>query len=141
MTDDLKKVSLNIYANEVRPFAVKAVTDLMLALDVEFNVQVGTPIDFEEEDETVLLENKGEIISGEIEFTANEYDQPEVVPYDRAEFQRELAALLNKYSVDAATNTADYVLADYIFGAIAAFSAGVERRDESRGTHFVIDNE
>jgi hypothetical protein len=36
-------------------------------------------------------------------------------------FKRELATLLNRYSLDSATNTPDYILAEYLLNSLMAY--------------------
>lgn len=45
------------------------------------------------------------------------------------EFERELAALLNKHSLEGESNTPDYVLAKYLVACLRAFNATMKRRD------------
>ena len=45
-------------------------------------------------------------------------------------FKDELAALINKYGIDAQTNTPDFMLAEIAVDAIASFGALVKTRDE-----------
>ena len=45
-------------------------------------------------------------------------------------FKNELAALINKYGIDAQTNTPDFMLAEIAVDAIASFGALVKTRDE-----------
>lgn len=45
-------------------------------------------------------------------------------------FKNELAALINKYGIDAETNTPDFMLAEIAVDAIASFGALVKTRDE-----------
>lgn len=45
-------------------------------------------------------------------------------------FKNELAALINKYRIDAQTNTPDFMLAEIAVDAIASFGALVKTRDE-----------
>lgn len=45
-------------------------------------------------------------------------------------FKNELAALINKYGIDAKANTPDFLLAEITVDAIASFVALVKTRDE-----------
>lgn len=45
-------------------------------------------------------------------------------------FKDELTALINKYGIDAQTNTPDFMLAEIAVDAIASFGALVKTRDE-----------
>ena len=45
-------------------------------------------------------------------------------------FKNELAALINKYGIDAQINTPDFMLAEIAVDAIASFGALVKTRDE-----------
>ena len=49
------------------------------------------------------------------------------------EFERDLAALLNKYSAENGSNTPDYVLAAYLRGCLAAFDLATRSRDDWHG--------
>lgn len=44
-------------------------------------------------------------------------------------FQRELAQLLNKYSEENASDTPDFILAEYLRGCLAAFATAVQQRE------------
>lgn len=48
-------------------------------------------------------------------------------------FERELEALLNKYSQENASNTPDFVLAQFLVGCLAAWNASVTRREQWYG--------
>lgn len=44
-------------------------------------------------------------------------------------FQRDLTALLNKYSREGASNTPDFILARYLEGCLAAWNEAVQQRE------------
>jgi hypothetical protein len=46
------------------------------------------------------------------------------------EIQLELAAVLNRYSMDAACNTPDFVLAEYLVDCIASYRKAKEANDK-----------
>lgn len=46
------------------------------------------------------------------------------------EFFVELTSLINKYSLENDSNTADYILAKYMITCLEAFNQGVNRRDK-----------
>ncbi len=48
-------------------------------------------------------------------------------------FKQELAALLNKYSVEGNSNTPDFILADFLIGCLMRFDTAVNRRDNWYG--------
>jgi hypothetical protein len=48
-------------------------------------------------------------------------------------FDSELAALLNKYSMENGSNTPDFILASYIQGCLDAFNKTVDWREEWYG--------
>lgn len=48
-------------------------------------------------------------------------------------FERELTVLINKYSVDAATNTPDYILARYLVSCAEAFQLAIAERQVHHG--------
>ena len=48
------------------------------------------------------------------------------------EFRRELAVLLNKYSLDNEVNTPDYILAEYVFHSILNYKEAIASRDFHR---------
>lgn len=55
-------------------------------------------------------------------------------PLDREEFRRELAQLLNRYSVESyAGDTPDFVLADYLINCLRTFDIAVQRRESYYG--------
>ena len=41
----------------------------------------------------------------------------------------DLAEVMNRHGLDSNTNTPDYILADYLFGCLAAFSCSTKCRD------------
>ena len=43
--------------------------------------------------------------------------------------ERELAATLNRVSAESASNTPDWVLAQYLLGCLAAFNMAVQQRE------------
>ena len=47
-----------------------------------------------------------------------------------SEFQNELEALLNKYSMETASNTPDYTLVAYLVGCLGAWNEGMRLREE-----------
>lgn len=49
------------------------------------------------------------------------------------ELRRELARVLNVHDVDNLANTPDFVLADYLVGCLAAYTAAKECNDEWHG--------
>jgi len=42
----------------------------------------------------------------------------------------DLAALLNRHSRENASNTPDFILADYMLGCLTAFETATQRRDQ-----------
>jgi len=48
-------------------------------------------------------------------------------------FEEDLAALLNKYSIENESNTPDWILAEYIGRCLAAFNMAVHQRDDLLG--------
>jgi hypothetical protein len=46
-----------------------------------------------------------------------------------SEFQKELAALINKHSVENESDTPDFVLAEYLNNCLDAFGTAMEVRD------------
>jgi hypothetical protein len=49
------------------------------------------------------------------------------------DFERELAALLNRYSAENVSNTPDWILAHYLSACLAAWNAGVQQRENWYG--------
>lgn len=49
---------------------------------------------------------------------------------ERSEFRTELAALINKHSLESASNTPDFILASYLTACLAAFEVCVVSRDK-----------
>lgn len=45
------------------------------------------------------------------------------------DFRRELEGLINRHSMEAGSNTPDYILADYLFACLTAFDAAVSGRE------------
>jgi len=50
-------------------------------------------------------------------------------------FEKELAALINKHSIENESNTPDYILAKYLRDCLTAFSTAIIDRTEWRGEH------
>lgn len=44
-------------------------------------------------------------------------------------FEKELTALLNRYSMENASNTPDFILAQYLRAALLAFDTAVQQRE------------
>jgi hypothetical protein len=47
-----------------------------------------------------------------------------------SEFQKELAALINKHSVENESDTPDFILAEYLNTCLDAFGAAMDARDQ-----------
>ena len=47
--------------------------------------------------------------------------------------EADIAAVLNRYSAESASNTPDYILAQYLLGCLAAFNTAVQQRETSYG--------
>ena len=43
--------------------------------------------------------------------------------------EREVAALLNRYSVENASNTPDFILAQFLLACLAAWNTGIHQRE------------
>ena len=52
-------------------------------------------------------------------------------------FERELAALLNRYSVENESNTPDFILAKYLQACLLAYAAAVGERERWYGVNAV----
>lgn len=50
-----------------------------------------------------------------------------------AKFREELIVLIGKYSIENASDTPDYILADYIVRCLRTFASIARKRDASRG--------
>jgi len=48
-------------------------------------------------------------------------------------FEKELKALINRYSVENESNTPDWLLAQYLMGCLAAFTVAVQQRENWYG--------
>ena len=48
-------------------------------------------------------------------------------------FESELAHLLNRYSQENASNTPDWILAQYLLGCLTAWEAAIQQREEWYG--------
>ena len=55
------------------------------------------------------------------------------------EFQRELAALINRHSLENFSNTPDHVLAEYLTQCLVAYNISVSARDHLAGRANVAD--
>ena len=58
-------------------------------------------------------------------------------------FQEELREVINKYSRESGSNTADWILAEYLTDCLTAFDAAVTKREQwyGRGQREVNDEE
>lgn len=57
------------------------------------------------------------------------------MPPEFATLETELAALVNRYSVENLSDTPDYILARYLMGCLATYNTTVNLRDEWYGSH------
>lgn len=64
----------------------------------------------------------------------------EAVPPPVSDFENELAALLNKYNMDAGCNTPDYVLARHLIRNLDTFREINQEREAWFGTPLRIGN-
>ena len=48
-------------------------------------------------------------------------------------FENELTAMLNKYSMENVSNTPDFILAQYLCQCLAAFNTAVQQRETWHG--------
>lgn len=48
-------------------------------------------------------------------------------------FERELEAVINRHSQENASNTPDFILAQFLLSCLAAWNAGVTRREQWYG--------
>lgn len=55
------------------------------------------------------------------------------VPIPPKTFEQELSALINRFSKENDSNTPDFILAEYMQGALDAFTKAVVRREEWYG--------
>lgn len=55
---------------------------------------------------------------------------------NRLEFMRELAALINKYSLENASNTLDHILAAHLLMALENFESSTILREKWYGRNF-----
>jgi hypothetical protein len=46
-----------------------------------------------------------------------------------SELAHDLAAMLNKHSAENASNTPDFILAEYLLGCLAAFNVATQQRE------------
>ena len=51
------------------------------------------------------------------------------VPPPEMQFERELTSLLNRYSRENASNTPDFILAQFLLDCLAAWNRGVQQRE------------
>jgi len=49
------------------------------------------------------------------------------------EFQKELTELINKHSMENASNTPDWLLAQYLSGCLAIFTTAIQQRESWYG--------
>lgn len=50
-------------------------------------------------------------------------------------FQQELAALLNRYSTENASNTPDFILAKFLLNCLTSLNVATRQRDKWYGIH------
>jgi hypothetical protein len=48
---------------------------------------------------------------------------------DISEFEKELEALVNRFSMENASNTPDFILAQYLVASLAAFNTSTQQRE------------
>lgn len=53
----------------------------------------------------------------------------------KEEFRRELAAVLNRYSMENGSNTPDFLLADYLIECLRALDDAIIKRGKWYGRH------
>ena len=53
----------------------------------------------------------------------------------RNEFEKELCKLINRYSLESRTNTADYVLAGYFMGCLTVYESTILERGRHNMSH------
>lgn len=70
----------------------------------------------------------GDPISPLTDDTATERNAVKREGYRHEDFERELAALLNRFSVENMSDTPDFVLAAYLCGCLENFHAATHRR-------------
>ena len=49
---------------------------------------------------------------------------------DREALRKDLAAVLNRHSMESGSDTPDFILADYLLGCLDTFNSTVRRREE-----------
>jgi hypothetical protein len=59
----------------------------------------------------------------------------------REEFQKELASLVNRYSLENGSDTPDYILADYLMGCLDTFNDALHRRENWHGRGVCLPKE
>jgi hypothetical protein len=64
-----------------------------------------------------------------------EPSQPDTSYQTAVEFSRDLAAVVNRYSRENASNTPDFVLAEFMVGCLRAWNETCHRREEWYGVH------
>jgi len=52
---------------------------------------------------------------------------------EQPDFERALTGLLNKYNRENASNTPDYILAQYLTNCLAAWNSATQQRDTHQG--------
>lgn len=57
-------------------------------------------------------------------------------PLDVETFEQALTKLLNAYSQENASNTPDFILAQYLLGCLDTWNAAIQRREEWYGREF-----
>jgi len=55
------------------------------------------------------------------------------------DFKKELEALINKESMEQASNTPDFILAQYLSGCLAVFAVAVQQRERWYGRGLPAD--
>lgn len=59
----------------------------------------------------------------------------------RTAFTQELVSLINRHSIEGASNTPDYILAMYLKNCLSAYETAISQREEHAGvTRIASDN-
>ena len=76
--------------------------------------------------------------------TTIDQPEPDTEAIENKALERELTALLNRYSCENKSDTPDFILADYLLDCLAAWNAASRRRDNwygrglARGGGYVV---
>lgn len=118
MSGEEKTVSISIYAGEIPGRLVGPVFNLLCDLGPGFTFSVNEPVT---------------VVEGGFEEVDEDREER-----NTSEFEKDLTKLINRYSLEAGSDTPDYILAEYLMGCLETFNDSVRRRSDWAGETTII---